>query len=148
MTTVLPVIQTVTSPPISIIREHPSVHSTSSSVPLKRSQSSSPDNESSSPDNDVNTPVTKRIRISTVSFDKDSDSVIPKSSDVEDTSSTSVDRTPERTTVSSDVEVRSSTSVDRTPEQTVVSEVTDIPETVTSFLPVCGFQFQIIVNYV
>ena len=126
MTTVLPVVQVVTSPSVTTIRECPRVHSTLSSTiedvssntvdvtqdktvgstlvsfPLKRSLSSSSDE-------DVNTPVKKRIRTSTITsiIDDDSDYIIPN------------------------VEVVSPMSVEITPNKTVDQEVTVIPETTT-----------------
>ena len=84
LTTVLPVVQAVTSPPITVIRESVSVHSTVSPDPQKNHQSSSSDGE-------INTPIKKRMCTSTLSSDNDSDHVVSESSDTTVVSSISDD---------------------------------------------------------
>ena len=111
MTTVLPVTQVVTSPPITTIRERPCTHSTSlSPTSPKRSQSSSSDVVT----NLSNTPIKKRI------FESVSTSEV---SSVDDSTDVTVDVILE----SENVETVSSEIIDLTPEEVVVSTIVPTP---------------------
>ena len=90
MTTVLPVVQTVTSPSMSTIRDNPFTHSTLSPVPVESSPSSPTDD-------DVNRQVKIKDLTSTNSTDGNSDYNVSQPSDVEVTPSTSTDKSTEET---------------------------------------------------